>query len=223
MKKTVKTNITEMRNLVKNMPKTINETLNFEANDELGSYEEEEMPEEESVEEPKEEGMDIMAFVDDIRKKSLKGMASLAETPDDERYQLLKKIWQICDKKPEQQTAFGNPQNAQGQQMNTAAIQHAVNESLFNFFNKKKKEDKKDDEEDESSDGWNKAMKNAKKSSERFSRTSTSSISKSNGGKGSSDPFGTKNSGWKGDKQYHDAAGVKSNSDKSKDWMFGDR
>ena len=124
MKKTVKTNMTEMRNLVKNMPKTINETLNFEANDELGGYEEEEIPEEESVEEPKEEGMDIMAFVDDIRKKSLKGMASLAETPDDERYQLLKKIWQICDKKPEQQTAFGNPNNpAATQQGQTGMMQ----------------------------------------------------------------------------------------------------
>ena len=116
MKKTVKTNITEMQNLVKNMPKTINEVLSFEdTNDELG-YEDEEVPAEEPEEipeEPKEEegGMDVMAFVDDIRKKSLKGMASLAENPDDERYQLLKKIWQICDKKPEQQTAFNNPNN----------------------------------------------------------------------------------------------------------------
>jgi len=55
-----------------------------------------------------------MAFVDDIRKKSLKGMAQLADNPDDERYQLLKKIWQICDKKPEQQTAFSNPNSQQG-------------------------------------------------------------------------------------------------------------
>ncbi len=116
MKKTVKTNITEMQNLVKNMPKTINEVLSFEdTNDELG-YEDEEVPAEEPeeiAEEPKEDegGMDVMAFVDDIRKKSLKGMASLAENPDDERYQLLKKIWQICDKKPEQQTAFNNPNN----------------------------------------------------------------------------------------------------------------
>jgi hypothetical protein len=55
--------------------------------------------------------MDVMAFVDDIRKKSLKGMAQLAENPDDERYQLLKKIWQICDKKPEQQQQQpNNPQ-----------------------------------------------------------------------------------------------------------------
>ena len=120
MKKTVKKNITEMQNLVKSMPKTINEILQFEGgDDELEGYDEE-MPEEEPeevVEEPKEEaGMDVMAFVDDIRKKSLKGMASLAENPDDERYQLLKKIWQICDKKPEQQTAFNNPANpAQGQ------------------------------------------------------------------------------------------------------------
>ena len=117
MKKTVKTNITEMQNIVKNMPKTINEVLKFEGGDDELGYEDEEIPVEEPeaeeiTEEPKEEsGMDVMAFVDDIRKKSLKGMASLADNPDDERYQLLKKIWQICDKKPEQQTAFNNPNN----------------------------------------------------------------------------------------------------------------
>lgn len=116
MKRTVKKNITEMQEFVKSIPKTINEALSFEGNeDELGGYEEDDMPEKEP-DEPKEEGMDIMAFVDDIRKKSLKGMASLAETPDDERYQLLKKIWQICDKKPEQQTAFNNPGMQQQQQ-----------------------------------------------------------------------------------------------------------
>ena len=68
---------------------------------------------------PEEKGesdaLNIEQFVDDIRKKSLRGMAQLAETPEDERYQLLKKIWQICDKKPEQQTAFGNPNAAMPQ------------------------------------------------------------------------------------------------------------
>lgn len=125
MKKTVKKNITEMQNLVKTMPKTINESLNFEGtDDELEGYEEE-MPEEEPVDEPVEEeaGMDVMAFVDDIRKKSLKGMASLAENPDDERYQLLKKIWQICDKKPEQQTAFNNPNNPAAVQGQNGMVQ----------------------------------------------------------------------------------------------------
>lgn len=62
---------------------------------------------------PEEKGegdaLNVEQFVDDIRKKSLRGMAQLAENPDDERYQLLKKIWQICDKKPEQQTAFSSP------------------------------------------------------------------------------------------------------------------
>lgn len=115
MKKTVKKNISEMRGLVKSMPKSINEALSFDDNEYMGQMPEEE--EEEPVDEPEEEGgMDVMAFVDDIRKKSLKGMAQLADNPDDERYQLLKKIWQICDKKPEQQTAFSNPNNPGAQQ-----------------------------------------------------------------------------------------------------------
>jgi hypothetical protein len=116
MKKTVKKNISEMKSLVNSMPKTINEIINFEGNDDMADYDEEISGEAEPEEEPikEDEGkMDVAAFVDDIRKKSLKGMASLAENPEDERYQLLKKIWQICDKKPEQQTAFGNPTNPQ--------------------------------------------------------------------------------------------------------------
>ena len=119
MKKSeLKENINEIKRLSSKYPKTINEALNFNQlehePDEEGF---EEMPEEPMDDEPKEEGgMDVMAFVDDIRKKSLKGMASLADNPDDERYQLLKKIWQICDKKPEQQTAFNNPNNPQPQQ-----------------------------------------------------------------------------------------------------------
>ena len=126
MKKTVKKNITEMQNLVKKMPKTINEMLSFDGtDDELKGYDEE-LPEEETgeiAEGPKDGSeMDVMAFVDDIRKKSLKGMASLAENPDDERYQLLKKIWQICDKKPEQQTAFNNPNNVQAKQIDHNGI-----------------------------------------------------------------------------------------------------
>lgn len=72
----------------------------------------EEMPADMPEDKGEGDALNVEQFVDDIRKKSLRGMAQLAETPDDERYQLLKKIWQICDKKPEQQTAFSNP-NAQ--------------------------------------------------------------------------------------------------------------
>lgn len=119
-KKSIKTNITNLKNISSKMPKTINEAINFNEDDDMDMMDDEPMEYEPMGNEPMEEpqtdnGMDVMAFVDDIRKKSLKGMAQLADNPDDERYQLLKKIWQICDKKPEQQTAFGSHQPNQPQ------------------------------------------------------------------------------------------------------------
>lgn len=114
-KSSTRKTINEMRHFAKAMPTTINEMINFEGEDEGMPFNDEE-DEIEPHKEIKDEGnFDVMQFVDDIRKKSLKGMAALAENPDDERYQLLKKIWQICDKKPEQQTAFNNPNQMQGQ------------------------------------------------------------------------------------------------------------
>ena len=117
-KTTMKTNINALQKVSARIPKSINEAINFEGmdNDTDDMMDEPVDNETPDMDEPKESGMDVMAFVDDIRKKSLKGMAQLAENPDDERYQLLKKIWQICDKKPEQQTAFGTHQPQQGQQ-----------------------------------------------------------------------------------------------------------
>jgi hypothetical protein len=119
-KNTIKTNIKHLETISSRMPKTINEAINFNEDDDMDMMDDEPMEYEPMDDEPMEEpqadnGMDVMAFVDDIRKKSLKGMAQLAENPDDERYQLLKKIWQICDKKPEQQTAFGSHQPNQPQ------------------------------------------------------------------------------------------------------------
>ena len=116
-KTTINENIKQLKKISSKMPKTINEAITFEDDGEDvmdGEMADDEMIDEPQHEEPQESGMDVMAFVDDIRKKSLKGMAQLADNPDDERYQLLKKIWQICDKKPEQQTAFSSPNNQQG-------------------------------------------------------------------------------------------------------------
>lgn len=119
-KTTINENINQLKRISSKMPKTINEAITFEDDGEDvmngGDVADDEMIDEPQpeAEEPQDNGMDVMAFVDDIRKKSLKGMAQLADNPDDERYQLLKKIWQICDKKPEQQTAFSNPNNQQG-------------------------------------------------------------------------------------------------------------
>ena len=117
-KNTLKENINHLCDISSKMPKTISEAINFEGNDDMEMMHDEPAPEvgnEKPLEHHGDSGMDVMAFVDDIRKKSLKGMAQLADNPDDERYQLLKKIWQICDKKPEQQTAFSNPAQKQQQ------------------------------------------------------------------------------------------------------------
>lgn len=127
-KNLIKENIQTIKKISSKMPKTINEALNFEdfSGDEDMIDNDEDMidtPEEKPVEDS---GMDVMAFVDDIRKKSLKGMAQLADNPDDERYQLLKKIWQICDKKPEQQTAFSNPNQNQGQMQGNNQINNKI-------------------------------------------------------------------------------------------------
>jgi hypothetical protein len=115
MKKTVKKNISEMKNLVNNMPKTINEVINFNGVEE--EYDDE-MPEDGPLDEPEveEEPDQITAsehaaqLIDDIRKKALRAMADLADTPEDENYIMLKKVWQMTDRKPEQQQQNQNGQ-----------------------------------------------------------------------------------------------------------------
>ena len=106
--------ITKMKKFVSKMPKTINESLNFneEEYEPMDDYEEEEeIPEE--MPEKEDAGMDVMAFVDDIRKKSLKGMAQLADNPDDPLYDILKRIWQTCDKAYNDQKNASMGQNQQ--------------------------------------------------------------------------------------------------------------
>lgn len=125
MSKLLKENINEIKKISSIIPKNINEAMNFEQFEQpqgdMYEDDEEELMDKHDMGKNSDSSdngvMDVMAFVDDIRKKALKGMAQLAENPDDERYQLLKKIWQICDKKPEQQTAFSNPNQQQAQQM----------------------------------------------------------------------------------------------------------
>jgi len=107
-------NIKQMKNVVSRMPKSINESIYFEDDDMMDGNEElitdDEGMEDNHMEKQEETGLNVTQFVDDIRKKSLRGMAQLADNPDSEEYQLLKKIWQICDKKPEQQNGM-NMQN----------------------------------------------------------------------------------------------------------------
>ena len=108
MKKKEITNLQKIQHIAKKFPKTINEAIQFEGGDiENDEYDDMDLTEPEQEMEPEKpsgpEVMDVAKFIDDIRKQSLKGMAQLSDNPEDEQYQLLKKIWQICDKKPEQQ------------------------------------------------------------------------------------------------------------------------
>jgi transcriptional regulator of heat shock response len=43
----------------------------------------------------------IDSYIDNIRKYSLNGLSALCNNPESEQYQKLKKIFQMCDKKPE--------------------------------------------------------------------------------------------------------------------------
>ena len=48
-----------------------------------------------------EEGLRELGEVDQIREIALRGMIKLCKTPEDNRYQALKKIFQFCDKAAE--------------------------------------------------------------------------------------------------------------------------
>lgn len=91
-------------------PKTIKEALAFETDDNVIAADEIDN-EVENTNEPEQKPnvqtskLNVEEFVNDIRMKALKGMAELADNPESSEYQILKKIWQICDKKPEEQRA----------------------------------------------------------------------------------------------------------------------
>ncbi len=112
MRKEIKQDINEIKKISSKFPKTINEALNF--NEEEDSIETAEEPIAEPeihheepqpvVDTPVETNASEKAkkLIDDIRKMSLRAMADLADTPEDENYIMLKKVWSMTDRKPEQ-------------------------------------------------------------------------------------------------------------------------
>jgi hypothetical protein len=87
--------------------KMLKEAMNFCEDDDMempAPEMEEEVPmdNEMGVEEvtPEVEGT-VESYVDHIRKYSLNGLSALCDNPESEEYQMLKKIFQMCDKKPE--------------------------------------------------------------------------------------------------------------------------
>ena len=107
-KNTMKTNIKQIRTISSRMPKTINEAINFNEDDDMDMMDmdmPEEGPEEESPAEAPvaEDTHNIDNFISNMRKESLGIMKALADNPDDSVYQFAKKIFQLADKAHEDQ------------------------------------------------------------------------------------------------------------------------
>lgn len=111
MRKDMRTNINEIRKMTTKFPKTLKEALNFnETDDSIETAEEPTMEPEIHHEEPvmdkpneiNNASEKAKKLIDDIRKMSLRAMAELADTPEDENYIMLKKVWSMTDRKPEQ-------------------------------------------------------------------------------------------------------------------------
>lgn len=107
-KNTMKTNIKQIRTISSRMPKTINEAINFNEDDDMDMMDMD-MPEEGSEEElpaeapAAEDTHNIDNFISNMRKESLGIMKALADNPDDSVYQFAKKIFQLADKAHEDQ------------------------------------------------------------------------------------------------------------------------
>ena len=120
-KNTTKTNIKRIKNISSKMPKTINEAINFNEDDNMDydMMDDEPMDDMDYQETPMRNpsnDMDAEALLSDIRKKAINGMAKLADTPEDPNYEMLKKIFLMLDKavseKQEQREVMAKNPNA---------------------------------------------------------------------------------------------------------------
>lgn len=122
-KNTMKTNINQIRTISSRMPKTINEAINFNEDDDMDMMDmdmpeegpEEELPTEAPV---AEDTHNIDNFISNMRKESLGIMKALADNPDDSVYQFAKKIFQLADKAHEDQKEGKDINGQPKQQMN---------------------------------------------------------------------------------------------------------
>lgn len=108
MNKTFNTDMSFISNNIAEAEKLLKEAMSFCSEDEMGmdsemapapdTEEEYPMEDEEITPETSEA---VESYVDHIRKYSLNALSALADNPESEEYQMLKKIFQMCDKKPE--------------------------------------------------------------------------------------------------------------------------
>ena len=94
-------NIKQLKKLSSRMPRTINEAINFNEVDDMDMNMEDDFSSEKQLSAPKMDDNSEMGaeeLLSDIRKKALKAMANLADTPEDPNYEVLKKIFMMLDK-----------------------------------------------------------------------------------------------------------------------------
>jgi hypothetical protein len=101
-KNTMNKNIKQLKKLSSKMPRTINEAINFNEVDDMDmNMEDDDFSSEKQLSAPKMDDNSEMGaeeLLSDIRKKALKAMANLADTPEDPNYEVLKKIFMMLDK-----------------------------------------------------------------------------------------------------------------------------
>lgn len=96
----INANIIEAENLLKESMNFYEDESDVEPDFDEQSVEDDIEPEL-NTEVPTENQEAIDSYVDHIRKYSLNGLSALCDNPESEEYQMLKKIFQMCDKKPE--------------------------------------------------------------------------------------------------------------------------
>lgn len=106
MKKSFTTDIKKINENIKEVEKLLKESMGFYEEDSMDDVEVEE-PAEDGIEPDLEEptpvasNASIDSYIDHIRKYTLNGLAALCDNPESEEYQMLKKIFTMCDKKTE--------------------------------------------------------------------------------------------------------------------------
>lgn len=107
MKKSFITDINEINKNIQEAEKMLKESMSFCEDDSAEEFDVEtdiptsEVEAEINDEEPVVANSAVDSYIDHIRKYTLNGLAALCDNPESEEYQMLKKIFQMCDKKAE--------------------------------------------------------------------------------------------------------------------------
>lgn len=107
MKKSFITDINEINKNIKEAENMLKESMGFCSEESMEDTEMEKEPMEQEIEPemseitPVETNNAVDSYIDHIRKYTLNGLAALCDNPESEEYQMLKKIFQMCDKKAE--------------------------------------------------------------------------------------------------------------------------